>query len=76
MIYLRIGVWALVLGFTNSIDFVSTQKHTHIFTGVKASLPAGMVGFVARETVLPPELADAAPAAAAQRYVARRAGSW
>ncbi len=37
--------------------------------GVKAALPQGTVGFVARETVLPPELADAAPSAAANRCV-------
>lgn len=31
-------------------------------------MPPGMVGFVARESMLPPELADAAPSAAANRY--------
>lgn len=49
---------------------------THVHAGVKAAVPPGMVGFVAREAVLPPELADAAPSAAANRCGMMVLGSW
>ncbi|GAB5033200.1 ribonuclease h2 subunit c-like [Nannochloropsis oceanica] len=44
------------------------QFRGRFLKGIRTSCPKGTVGFVVRESVLPPELAEKAPSAATNRY--------